>query len=427
MSRRVRVDPEATGLVRVGGSCRQEGSGAQGNGLVVSGDEVVHGQVEVKLLRWTVRPSRSHIVVGSLERERDAGPIATQALPGVVSVIGDVPTQQARVELGESTGIGAVEHDSVESTNADPALGDPPTNDRIWCGSHAEQPMGPAPVMGVSVERTLASRGVWSQASIRVATFLRRVDHGLVSADSRLAAASSAWRSASATSSRMRMSARVMDNWYCNIMFSSGFFGWMLVTVVVTGVTSMTVTYIPRNPQTCYTGYVPESTDLVRLDVCGDPADLIVRFINTLDVEAGTDVLDTVDAWQSWLSAQGLDAGFGRESARDLEQARELRDDLRALASGARREQGRQVGIQVALTDDGEVELGADTAVGLIAAAAAKVAIEKRLDRVKICPADNCRWAFYDSSRNHSRQWCSMEVCGNRAKARAHRARTAPA
>lgn len=189
----------------------------------------------------------------------------------------------------------------------------------------------------------------------------------------------------------------------------------------------MAVTSIPRNPRICYTGYVPEPTDLVRLDVCGDPADLIVRFINTLDVEAGTDALDTVDSWQSWLSARGLDAGFGRESTRDLEQARELRDDLRALASGVRREQGRQVRIQVALTDDGEVELGADTAVGLIAAAAAKVAIEKRLDRVKICPADNCRWAFYDSSRNHSRQWCSMEVCGNRAKARVHRQRSTPA
>jgi hypothetical protein len=189
----------------------------------------------------------------------------------------------------------------------------------------------------------------------------------------------------------------------------------------------MAVTSIPRNPQICYTGYVPESTDLVRLDVCGDPADLIVRFINTLDVEAGTDVLDTVDGWQAWLTAQGLDGCFVAESPRALNQARELRDDLRALASGVRREQGRQVRIQVALTDDGEVELGADTAVGLIAAAAAKVAIEKRLDRVKICPADNCRWAFYDSSRNHSRQWCSMEVCGNRAKARAHRQRSTPA
>jgi hypothetical protein len=172
---------------------------------------------------------------------------------------------------------------------------------------------------------------------------------------------------------------------------------------------------------------VPAPGDLVRLDVCGDPADLIVRFINTLDVEAGSDALDTVDGWRSWLSAQGLDGCFGQESPRDLEQVRELRDDLRALASGERCGQVQQVGIQVALTVDGQVELSSQTAVGLIAAAAAKVAIEQRLDRVKICPADDCRWAFYDTSRNRSRQWCSMEVCGNRAKARAHRERSAPA
>ena len=169
------------------------------------------------------------------------------------------------------------------------------------------------------------------------------------------------------------------------------------------------------------------SSDLVRLDVCGDPADLIVRFINTLDVEGGLDALDTVDGWGAWLSAQGLDGSFGREGRHHLSAARELRDDLRALASGRRSGQVRQVGIQVTLTVDGGVELSAQTAVGLIAAAAAKVAIEGRLDRVKICPADDCRWAFYDTSRNHSRQWCSMEVCGNRAKARAHRERGANA
>jgi len=189
----------------------------------------------------------------------------------------------------------------------------------------------------------------------------------------------------------------------------------------------MPVTSASRNHQSCYTGYVPAPSDLVRLDVCGDPADLIVRFINTLDVEAGSDALDTVDGWRSWLSAQGLDGCFGDESSRDLRQARELRDDLRAMASGEQCGQVRQVDIQVALSVEGEVELSARTAVGLIAAAAAKVAIEQRLDRVKICPAHDCRWAFYDTSRNRSRQWCSMEVCGNRAKARAHRERTTSA
>ena len=169
---------------------------------------------------------------------------------------------------------------------------------------------------------------------------------------------------------------------------------------------------------------MPASSDLVRLDACGDPADLIVRFLNTLDVEAGTDAIDTLDGWVSWLSAQGLQGCFGPQDSGALERARELRGDLRALAGGQQHARGRQVDIQVALTVEGQVELSAPTGAGFLAAAAAKVAIEQRIDRVKICPADNCRWAFYDTSRNRSRQWCSMKVCGNRAKARAHRQRS---
>jgi hypothetical protein len=208
------------------------------------------------------------------------------------------------------------------------------------------------------------------------------------------------------------------------------FFGWVLVSMwsvvgSITTETRMPVSRASRNPLICYTGYVPATSDLVRLDVCGDPADLIVRFLNTLDVEDGTDALDTLDGWTAWLSGQGLDGCFGPQDPGALEQARALRGDLRALASGGQHPQGRQVDIQVALTADGQVELSAPTAAGFLAAAAAKVAIEQRIDRVKICPADDCRWAFYDTSRNRSRQWCSMEVCGNRAKARAHRRRAA--
>ena len=43
--------------------------------------------------------------------------------------------------------------------------------------------------------------------------------------------------------------------------------------------------------------------------------------------------------------------------------------------------------------------------------------------RLKVCPADDCRWAFYDRSRNRSGTWCEMGECGNRAKARAYRER----
>ncbi len=39
-------------------------------------------------------------------------------------------------------------------------------------------------------------------------------------------------------------------------------------------------------------------------------------------------------------------------------------------------------------------------------------------ERLKICP--NCEWLFLDRSRNKSRTWCDMAVCGNRTKARRH-------
>jgi predicted RNA-binding Zn ribbon-like protein len=42
------------------------------------------------------------------------------------------------------------------------------------------------------------------------------------------------------------------------------------------------------------------------------------------------------------------------------------------------------------------------------------------LDRVKACPSaeSGCGWVFYDTSKNKSRRWCSMEGCGSRAKMR---------
>jgi predicted RNA-binding Zn ribbon-like protein len=39
---------------------------------------------------------------------------------------------------------------------------------------------------------------------------------------------------------------------------------------------------------------------------------------------------------------------------------------------------------------------------------------------VRQCAAPNCGWLFLDTTRNHSRRWCDMMVCGNRAKARRH-------
>jgi predicted RNA-binding Zn ribbon-like protein len=43
--------------------------------------------------------------------------------------------------------------------------------------------------------------------------------------------------------------------------------------------------------------------------------------------------------------------------------------------------------------------------------------------RIRMCEGQGCTWLFLDTSRNRTRRWCSMEDCGNRAKAQRHYAR----
>ncbi|MGA8461029.1 MAG: CGNR zinc finger domain-containing protein, partial [Streptosporangiaceae bacterium] len=43
--------------------------------------------------------------------------------------------------------------------------------------------------------------------------------------------------------------------------------------------------------------------------------------------------------------------------------------------------------------------------------------------RLKVCSAADCQWAFYDRSPTRTGCWCSMRVCGSRAKSRAYRRR----
>jgi predicted RNA-binding Zn ribbon-like protein len=52
---------------------------------------------------------------------------------------------------------------------------------------------------------------------------------------------------------------------------------------------------------------------------------------------------------------------------------------------------------------------------------AAELLTSDRLDRVRLCAADDCDWLFLDQSRNRSRRWCDMTVCGNRNKVRRFR------
>ncbi len=65
-----------------------------------------------------------------------------------------------------------------------------------------------------------------------------------------------------------------------------------------------------------------------------------------------------------------------------------------------------------------------DHPLGPIARSAADLLTSGRaLENIRQCQGDNCGWLFFDSSKNHSRCWCDMRDCGNRAKVRRHRLR----
>jgi len=63
-----------------------------------------------------------------------------------------------------------------------------------------------------------------------------------------------------------------------------------------------------------------------------------------------------------------------------------------------------------------------------VARSAADLLLSPALGAVRQCASDTCGWLFIDATKNRSRRWCDMRGCGNRAKARRHRARqrTAP-
>ncbi len=54
-----------------------------------------------------------------------------------------------------------------------------------------------------------------------------------------------------------------------------------------------------------------------------------------------------------------------------------------------------------------------------IASSAADLLCYGGFELVKLCEGENCVLYFYDKTKNHSRRWCSMAHCGNRAKANA--------
>ncbi|GAA2818912.1 CGNR zinc finger domain-containing protein [Saccharopolyspora taberi] len=162
----------------------------------------------------------------------------------------------------------------------------------------------------------------------------------------------------------------------------------------------------------------PSAQQATGLDVDRDLV-LVLAFLNTCDAEKATDVLDDAAQWRRWCAEREL--GEAPEPAA----VREIRDSMRAAVLGRTTPDPAvppSWPVQVVLRSGLPVLTGTD-ALGTVLVAAIHLVHTGHWDRIKICPADDCLWAFYDRSRNRSRTWCSMRVCGNREKARSWRER----
>ena len=167
---------------------------------------------------------------------------------------------------------------------------------------------------------------------------------------------------------------------------------------------------------------------------------IVQAFVNThfdLVDEHGAEVLHSPAALSVWLRDAQLLSGATSLSTGDLDRALTAREDLRRLAAAGDDDRARRRGLErldrlaggtrVEVRFDGSgprfapaSEAGIDGALGCLLAIAAQAMADGSWSRLKVCPGHHCGWAFYDTSRNRTGRWCSMSVCGGRAKARRH-------
>lgn len=169
------------------------------------------------------------------------------------------------------------------------------------------------------------------------------------------------------------------------------------------------------------------------------PLRRVQALVNTVERPNGADRLaDAADA-RSWLVDNELLAPRAAMTPADLSLVREVREALRALlvhnAGGPAPTPDtlaalRRISAPVApaVGEDGSVALV--TAGGDVVSRLAELLVVVRdaqrdgnWSRLKACGNDECRWAFYDASRNRGGTWCDMATCGNKLKNREFRAR----
>jgi predicted RNA-binding Zn ribbon-like protein len=170
-------------------------------------------------------------------------------------------------------------------------------------------------------------------------------------------------------------------------------------------------------------------------------AALLSAFADTLDVDVDADppeALPDPPALTRWLRDHDLVGSRDRANADDLALALTLRSGLReAMTRHHARDEGDPVrdleaaaaALPLRVVFDGTrprlapATAGVRGGLGSLLVAIAEMQADGTWPRLKLCAAEECLLAFYDTSKNRSRQWCSMEVCGNRQKTRTYRAR----
>jgi predicted RNA-binding Zn ribbon-like protein len=172
-------------------------------------------------------------------------------------------------------------------------------------------------------------------------------------------------------------------------------------------------------------------------------------FVNTLEERSftlhgvahqGREEFTSAAAGARWLRAHGLLATTARLGGAELGQLVALRDALRdVFAVRAGHDDAAAVPrlnsilaelpLAVQLDDDGNPCLVAEAGgvIGALGEVIARLAVDGKWHRLRMCAAPDCRWVFYDTSRNARGRWCSMTVCGNRDKTRRYRERHASA
>lgn len=154
--------------------------------------------------------------------------------------------------------------------------------------------------------------------------------------------------------------------------------------------------------------------------------DLIEAFLNTVDERTfrrhgqnhvAAEQLTGPEALTAWLTSHDLPTGEP-----DLAAALALRTALRQALTGGDAPTLADFPLYLVPDGSGGLDLVARTGRPWLDTLVETVA-RSDWSRLKLCAAEDCRWAFHDTSRNGRGRWCDMEVCGNRHKTRTYRVR----